>query len=44
MYDEEWIQHTIGILRLAKEYGFYIFMDPHQDVVSSFSDKLVYTF
>lgn len=34
IYDEEWIQHTIEILRLAREYGFYIFMDPHQDVVS----------
>ena len=34
IYDEEWIQHTIEILRLAKSYGFYIFMDPHQDVVS----------
>jgi beta-galactosidase GanA len=32
-YDDEWIQHTISVLRLAKEYGFYIFMDPHQDVV-----------
>jgi Cellulase (glycosyl hydrolase family 5) len=32
-YDEEWIQHTISILRIAKEYGFYIFLDPHQDVV-----------
>lgn len=32
-YDEEWIQHTISILRVAKEYGFYVFMDPHQDVV-----------
>jgi hypothetical protein len=32
-YDEEWIDHTVSILRLAKEYGFYIFMDPHQDVV-----------
>jgi hypothetical protein len=32
-YDEEWIDHTISILRKAKEYGFYIFMDPHQDVV-----------
>lgn len=32
-YDEEWIQHTIEVLRIAKEYGFYIFMDPHQDVV-----------
>lgn len=33
-YDEEWIDHTISLLRKAKEYGFYIFMDPHQDVVS----------
>lgn len=35
-YDEAWIEHTISILRKAKEYGFYIFMDPHQDVVSRF--------
>ncbi|KAK1590199.1 family 5 glycoside hydrolase [Colletotrichum navitas] len=35
-YDEEWIQHTIEILRIAKDYGFYIFMDPHQDVWSRF--------
>jgi hypothetical protein len=34
IYDEEWIQHTIEILRVAKSYGFYVFMDPHQDVVS----------
>lgn len=34
-YDEDWIQHTIGILRLIKDYGFYVFMDPHQDVVSA---------
>lgn len=32
-YDEDWIQYTIGILRLAKDYGFYVFLDPHQDVV-----------
>lgn len=32
-YDEEFIQHTISILRVAREYGFYVFMDPHQDVV-----------
>lgn len=36
-YDEEWIQHTISILRIAKDYGFYIFMDPHQDVWSRFT-------
>jgi hypothetical protein len=33
IYDETWIQHTIEILRVAKEFGFYVFMDPHQDVV-----------
>lgn len=32
-YDEAWIQQTIDILRKAKDYGFYIFLDPHQDVV-----------
>ncbi|KAH0543322.1 endo-1,4-beta-glucanase [Glutinoglossum americanum] len=36
-YDEEWIKFTISVLQLAKEYGFYIFMDPHQDVWSRFS-------
>jgi len=36
-YNEEWVQHTIEVLRLAKDYGFYIFMDPHQDVWSRFS-------
>jgi len=32
-YDDEWIAHTIEILRIAKEHDFYVFMDPHQDVV-----------
>lgn len=32
-YDEEWISFTVDILRAAKGYGFYVFMDPHQDVV-----------
>ncbi|KAI9703976.1 MAG: hypothetical protein M1820_005758 [Bogoriella megaspora] len=36
-YDEQWIQHTIDVLRVARKYGFYIFMDPHQDVWSRFS-------
>ncbi|PHH80328.1 hypothetical protein CDD80_1967 [Ophiocordyceps camponoti-rufipedis] len=36
-YDEAFIQHTIDILRVAKTYGFYIFMDPHQDVWSRFT-------
>ncbi|KAL2019952.1 hypothetical protein VTK56DRAFT_9044 [Thermocarpiscus australiensis] len=37
IYDEEWIQDTIEVLRAAKSYGFYVFMDPHQDVWSRFS-------
>lgn len=41
IYDEEWIQHTIEILRLAREYGFYIFMDPHQDVVGLLSADFI---
>ncbi len=36
-YDEEFIAHTIEMLRIAKSYGFYVFMDPHQDVWSRFS-------
>ncbi|KAK4549065.1 hypothetical protein LTR36_007521 [Oleoguttula mirabilis] len=36
-YDEEYIEHTIKLLRIAKEYGFYIFMDPHQDVWSRYT-------
>ena len=36
-YDEEFVAFTIKMLRLAKEYGFYVFMDPHQDVWSRFT-------
>lgn len=36
-YDEAFVQHTIETLRIAKEYGFYVFMDPHQDVWSRFT-------
>lgn len=42
IYDEEWIDHTISVLRKAKEYGFYIFMDPHQDVVCNISSLTYY--
>lgn len=38
-YDEEFIQHTISVLREAKKYGFKIFMDPHQDVVRKSSQS-----
>ncbi|KAJ5976777.1 hypothetical protein N7501_000119 [Penicillium viridicatum] len=37
IYDEHWIDFTIGILRIAKQYSFYVFMDPHQDVWSRLS-------
>ncbi|KAH6615583.1 glycoside hydrolase family 5 protein [Chaetomium sp. MPI-SDFR-AT-0129] len=37
IYDERWIDETIEVLKAAKSYGFYIFMDPHQDVWSRFS-------
>ncbi|KAK5995686.1 Glucosylceramidase [Cladobotryum mycophilum] len=37
IYDEDFIQHTIEVLRVAKSYGFYVFMDPHQDVWSRFT-------
>lgn len=36
-YDEDFIDHTIEMLRMAKSYGFWVFMDPHQDVWSRFS-------
>jgi hypothetical protein len=36
-YDEDFVQHTIEVLRIAKGFGFYIFMDPHQDVWSRFT-------
>ena len=37
IYDEDWIEQTIAVLRSARDYGFYIFMDPHQDCWSRFS-------
>ncbi|KAF8476048.1 glycoside hydrolase superfamily [Kalaharituber pfeilii] len=36
IYDEEWVQSTIALLRKCKEYGLRVFMDPHQDVWSRF--------
>ncbi|KIW15051.1 hypothetical protein PV08_07838 [Exophiala spinifera] len=36
-YDEDFIDHTIKILRIARDYDFYVFMDPHQDVWSRFT-------
>ncbi len=36
-YDFEFIEFTVKILKIAKEFNFYIFMDPHQDSWSRFS-------
>ncbi|EIM82341.1 glycoside hydrolase [Stereum hirsutum FP-91666 SS1] len=36
-YDYEFMDYTVRVLRKCKQYGFKIFMDPHQDVWSRFS-------
>ncbi|KAF8577013.1 glycoside hydrolase family 5 protein [Ramaria rubella] len=36
-YDYEFMDYTVRVLRKCKEYGFKIFMDPHQDIWSRFS-------
>ncbi|KAJ6178822.1 hypothetical protein N7519_009283 [Penicillium mononematosum] len=37
VYDDEWVAYTIEVLRIAKQYDFWVFMDPHQDVWSRLS-------
>ncbi|KAF9269480.1 glycoside hydrolase family 5 protein [Marasmius fiardii PR-910] len=36
-YDYEFMDYTIRVLRKCKEYGFKVFLDPHQDTWSRFS-------
>lgn len=36
-YDEEWVDFTIEVLRIAKQYGFLVHMDSHQDAVGEAS-------
>ncbi len=36
-YDKEYLSYVKAILKKAEDYGFYIYIDPHQDVFSRFS-------
>ncbi|KAJ6551568.1 glycoside hydrolase family 5 protein [Mycena capillaripes] len=36
-YDYGFMDYTIRVLRKCKEYGFRVYMDPHQDIWSRFS-------
>ena len=40
-YDDEFVRHTVETLRVAKEFGSRVFMDPHQDVVCRDGSNLV---
>lgn len=37
VYDDEFIDYAIKMLKLIKEYGFYVFLDPHQDIWGRYS-------
>ncbi len=37
IYDEEYLDYLLQVVKKAGEYGFYVFIDPHQDVWSRFS-------
>ncbi|TPX37623.1 hypothetical protein SmJEL517_g00430 [Synchytrium microbalum] len=37
IYDVEYLDYVIAVLKKCREYGFYVFIDPHQDVWSRFS-------
>ncbi|KAK0493287.1 glycoside hydrolase family 5 protein [Armillaria luteobubalina] len=37
LYDYDFMDYTVRVLRKCKDYGFKIYMDPHQDIWSRFS-------
>ncbi|TDL18527.1 glycoside hydrolase family 5 protein [Rickenella mellea] len=36
-YDYQFLDYTVKVLRRCKEFGFKVFMDPHQDIWSRYS-------
>lgn len=36
-YDDEFIAYTVEVLKKARQHGFLVFLDPHQDVWGRFS-------
>jgi hypothetical protein len=37
IYDEQYLDYIVAVVRKAGQYGFNLFIDPHQDVWSRFS-------
>lgn len=37
IYDHDYLDYIYAVLKKAQEYGFHIYIDPHQDVWSRFS-------
>lgn len=37
IYDEEYLDYLYKVVAMAGQYGFYVFIDPHQDVWSRFT-------